>query len=469
MSAFLARQFGLSLQIRQQAFQLCVIAVLAATGLWGHKHHWQFPVVQAGVEETHAVAAAGEFKAAPLVAPPTALSAPHLADGDSPALAHVRFPRSTSIDDLGIRIDAARPRALARQVSAPATVIYVPSRHAQLSVRASGTVWRIQKHLGQATHAGEVLAVIDSPALGQAKADFLHSIADVQLSQKVYEPLQKFANGEVSVKQVRAAETELRKAKVDMFNAHQALISLGLPIDLEECQTLSEAELENRVKFLGLPQMLVNELDADATSANLLPIHAPFDGLVIGHDLSIGEVVSPSQTYFEVADVSKMWILLNVRETDSDDLEIGQKVSFSAGSAAVTGAISWMSTAVDPKTRTVEVRCEVDNPEVVKDNGDSTGKRLLRANMFGVAKIELARNPVALSVPTKAVQWDGKEHVIFVKMDAQSFEPRRVRLGIVTDEFSEVLEHLSIDDPVAVEGSHILKAELTRSAMAATP
>ena len=94
---------------------------------------------------------------------------------------------------------------------------------------------------------------------------------------------------------------------------------------------------------------------------------------------------------------------------------------------------------------------------------------MLRANLFGVGTVELASNPAALSVPTKAVQWDGEGHVVFVKVDDQSFEPRRVRLGIVTDEFSEIVENLVIDEPVAVAVSHILKAELTRSAMSSSP
>ena len=72
-------------------------------------------------------------------------------------------------------------------------------------------------------------------------------------------------------------------------------------------------------------------------------------------------------------------------------------------------------------------------------------------------------------MPTKAVQWNGDGHVVFVQVDAQSFAPRRVQLGIVTDEFTEVLDQLTANDPVAVDGSHILKAELIRSAMTSPP
>jgi multidrug efflux pump subunit AcrA (membrane-fusion protein) len=474
MSTILMRVADFRGHFGKQVFQLSVIAVLAAMGLWGHKNHWQLSAAHADTSFGHA----SRNRSALATATTEAAVATSPAGRESPsirpmpemgALAPIKFPTSNSIGELGITIEQASHRPLARQISATGTVVYDPSRHAQLSVRASGTVWRIEKHMGESVHAGDVLAIIDSPALGQAKADFLHSIADVQLRQKVYEPLQSLAKGEISIKQIHAAETDLRKARVELFNAHQALVSIGLPIDLDDCQKLPEAELEKRVKFLGLPESLVSRFDPEAVSASLLPIHAPFEGLVINRDLTIGEVVSSGQPYFEIADVTRMWILLNVREQDSHDLQIGQQVSFSAGSSTGNGTISWISTAVDPKTRTVEVRCEVENPEVKNDSGVSTGKRVLRANLFGVGQIEVSSNPSALTVPTKAVQWNGEGHVVFVQVDAQSFVPRRVRLGIVTDEFTEVVDQLTANDPVAVDGSHILKAELSRSAMTSPP
>jgi cobalt-zinc-cadmium efflux system membrane fusion protein len=467
MSTILMRVADFRGHFGKQVFQLSVVAALAGLGLWGHKHHWQLSSAHADSEFGHAPRG---HLALPAADAATA-SEPAVINGadGSGALAPIKFPTSNSIGELGITVEQASCRPLSREVSAPGTVVYDPSRHAQLSVRVSGTVWRIEKRLGETVHAGDVLAIIDSPALGQAKADFLHSIADVQLCQKVYEPLQSLAKGEVSLKQVHAAENNLRKARVELFNAHQALVSMGLPIDLDECQKLSEVDLEIRVKFLGLPESLVSRFNPESISASLLPIHAPFDGLVINRDLTIGEVVSPGRAYFEIADVSKMWILLNVREQDSHDLEIGQKVSFNAGNSTGSGSISWMSSAVDPKTRTVEVRCEVDNPELPNDDGVHTGKRELRANLFGVGRIEVSKNPAALTVPTKAVQWNGDGHVVFVQIDAQSFAPRRVKLGIVTDQFTEVLDQLSANDPVAVDGSHILKAELGRMAMNGPP
>src|SRR5262249_24485694 len=145
-------------------------------------------------------------------------------------------------------------------------------------------------------------------------------------------------------KQVDEAETELRKARVELFNSQQALISLGLTIKLDEWQPLSELELEHRIKFLGVPEAIVEGLDPDATTATLLPLCAPFDGVVISHSLAKGEVVTPNQTHFQIADVTQMWIILDVREQDAGELQMGQPVNFTAGATTVNSSISWIST-----------------------------------------------------------------------------------------------------------------------------
>jgi len=449
----LSRLSYLFSRVRKQLFQLSVIAVLAAIGLWGHKNHW-------GSATSHARSTPDHLATAPEPAETTS-SEGGLASGKP---VRIHFPSANTLQELGIESAPVEKRPLVKEVKAAGVVAYEPTRLAQLSARGAGTVWRVEKQVGQAIRAGDVLAIVDSPAVGQAKADFLHSIADVQLRQKIYERLSSFNKGEVAAKLIEEAETELRKARVDLFNAQQALISLGLPVDLNRWQGLSDVELQTNVKFLGLPSGIVSQLDPNSTTASLLPILAPFNGVVIGRDLAIGEAVTPTQSYFEIADVSRMWIVLDVREQDADELELGQKVVFTSGKATVTSSLTWMSTAVDEKTRRVEVRCETENPELTNSAGEPSGSRLLRANLFGMGSIHVRDNPSATTVPNKAVQWYGQSHVIFVQLDDQNVEARPVQTGIVSGQFTEIVEGLSGGEQVVVEGSHILKAELQRSA-----
>ncbi len=460
---------GFFQQLRGYLFQTSVMAVFAAIGLWGHATHWTFSLSR----HDAAHASTGDIhpdNPSDLVEPKTTVSPELLAPsaGQPPVakLGRIEFVNAKAVSDLGIRCQEPTLRPLSRELSAAGVVNYEPTRLAQLSARVPGTVWRVEKQVGQRIRSGDVLAIIDAPAVGQAKADFLRSIAEVELREKVYERLNSFSRGEVPGQQIQQAATELRKARVDLFNGQQALISLGLPIDLEDWQGLSEEELQRKIKFLGLPEAFVSQLDPNSTTASLLPITAPFAGVVIGRDLAMGEIISPSESHFEIADVSRMWIVLNVREQDTDELELGQKVHFTAGNVVVDGSITWMSTAVDPKTRTVEVRCEVDNPELKGDDGRVLGKRLLRANEFGVGKICLHENPQALVVPTSAVQRDAGSAVVFVELTPHVFEARKVRIGIVSGPFTEIVEGLEPAEKVVVDGSHIFKAELQRAAAA---
>jgi multidrug efflux pump subunit AcrA (membrane-fusion protein) len=169
-----------------------------------------------------------------------------------------------------------------------------------------------------------------------------------------------------------------------------------------------------------------------------------------------------------MADVSQMWIVLDVREQDAEVLEIGQPVTFTAGAVTVNSSLSWISTEVDPKTRTVEVRCIAENPTLVNETGQPTGQRLLRANQFGLGRVRVHQQADALVVPTKAVQRCDGSHVAFVQCGDRSFEARKIQVGVVTEDFTEVVEGLEGTPSIVSEGSHVLKAELQRRYTAAS-
>src|SRR5207249_452437 len=92
-----------------------------------------------------------------------------------------------------------------------------------------------------------------------------------------------------------------------------------------------------------------------------------------------------------------------------------------------TGTLTWVSPEVDPRTRTVRARAEVDS---------SAGQ--LRPGTFGKAKVVVARSPRALTVPDQAVQWDGRAHRVFVRRDSQTFTPQVVLPGARAGGYTEL-------------------------------
>src|SRR5262249_6715134 len=142
------------------------------------------------------------------------------------------------------------------------------------------------------------------------------------------------------------------------------------------------------------------------------PVLTPRDGIITEVKVVAGEVVDLSRPLFVVADTSRMWLILNVRQEDVKFLRVrheskpGQTVIFQpdASDDEVSGELVWKSTTVDERTRTVQYRAELPNPH---------GKLL--AHTFGVGRIILREEVDAVLVPTEAVHWEGDCSIVFVR------------------------------------------------------
>ena len=118
--------------------------------------------------------------------------------------------------------------------------------------------------------------------------------------------------------------------------------------------------------------------------------------------------------------------------------------------------ITWVAAHVDPRTRTLEARAELQNPGGI-----------LKANMFARASVEVRDRHPALVVPVDAVQWEGCCNVVFVKQSETLYEPRKVLLGVNTGTAYEVLDGLTGGEEVVTQGSFLLKTELLKGSIGA--
>jgi len=247
------------------------------------------------------------------------------------------------------------------------------------------------------------------------------------------------------------------------MSAQQTLINLGMPIEWHAWQELSTDEVARRMQFLGLPREIVEPLDPAATTSNLIGIKSPLDGVVVERNAVAGEVVDNTRTLFVVADTSRMWLTLDVRQEETRLLSLGQQVRFresgTAESDEVQGKVVWISTAADAHTRTVKIRADLPNAD---------GR--LRANTFGTGRIVLRDEPKAIVVPSEAVHWEGCCHVVFVRdkkyLDADSpkyYRIRKVRPGVTENGVTEIIAGLAPGEVIANKGSNVLAAQLLKS------
>jgi cobalt-zinc-cadmium efflux system membrane fusion protein len=376
----------------------------------------------------------------------------------------IQFVSVEAADRAGVEVEPVWTGPVVEAVTANGEVTYDPTRTARLSARVPGTVFRMYKEVGDPVRAGEVVALVDAAEVGRAKAAFFQALVQTRVETANYNRLQRLAGGTtVTQQEVERAFAALSEARIRLATSQQALTNLGLPVEARAFDDVSNDDLPARLRFLGLPKAIADAFDPKATTGNLLPVTAPLDGVVATRDAVAGEVVDTVKVLSLVVDPRRMWLTLDVAQADAERVRIGQPVRFRAatGKAEAAGVISWMSTEVAERTRTVKVRADLDNPD---------GR--LRSNTFGTGRVVLREEPKAVVVPSAAVHWEGDCHVVFVRDRdylrpgaPKVFHTRTVRPGVRDDRQTEIIAGVLPGELVAVRGSSALRAELLRGNM----
>src|SRR5690606_24460117 len=143
---------------------------------------------------------------------------------------------------------------------------------------------------------GKLLALIDSAEVGRAKAELREAIARADVSTRRRERLKNSGPDVGTRATLEGAEVTAREALVAPFNAEQALGHLGLPVRASELQGLDDPAVLERLRYLGLPREALPEKGSTLVTANLMPVLAPFEGVVIERGVVHGEVVDPART-----------------------------------------------------------------------------------------------------------------------------------------------------------------------------
>ena len=371
----------------------------------------------------------------------------------------VQFASDEAAEKAGLDIDIVGEQPMTEAISATGEVSFDPTSVGHLSSKAAGSVITVHKKIGDQVKAGEILAIVDAAAVGQAKSQLLQAIVQLQLRKAHYERVSA-ASAALPGRSILETEAALKEAEINLVSSRQALSNLGfkMPNDLS---TKDAKAFAAELQYLGIPA----EHQETTASNNLLPIRSPLDGVVLESDVVAGEVVDSTEKLFTVADPSRLWLTLNVRQEDAAYVHEGLQVEFSTddGVQHATGPISWISPRVDAKTRTMQVR--------VMLTGESKN---LRDKAFGTGRIVVRREEQAIVVPLGAVQATSDGNLIFVR-DRGYFDPngfkvfhvRQVRLGAKSDTHVELLAGALPGEVVATKGSNVLLAQLLRSSLGA--
>lgn len=380
-------------------------------------------------------------------------------------LRRIQFPSIESVDQAGIDINLVDRGPVVETIKTTGEIVYDPTRVTHLSSRSGGTIWHVEKNVGDQVKQGDLLALVDAVEAGRLKSRLLKALAQLELNSSALKRIERLGGTVVPEREIQEARAAKTETEYEIESAIQAISNLGLPIQGDEIKGKSATEVSSKLKFLGLPKSIIDSLNQTGGSANLIPILAPRDGIVVNRHAVAGEVIDTDKSLFTIADTSRMWLLLNVRLEESERISIGQRVIFTAdGSERETvGVITWISTEAHSQTRTVQVRAELTN---------ESGR--LRNETFGAGEIVLRDVKDAILVPSDAIHWEGCCHVAFVRDkdyfkdgSYKVFHTRSVRPGAVMGDNTEVIAGLLPGEVVVTKGSGILRAELLKGNLGA--
>ena len=353
---------------------------------------------------------------------------------------------SQSSEALGIKTETVQPVSMAATIVATGTVLVPENRLATIGPVHEGRIMHLYAGQGTRVRKGDKLADLESADIDEAKSEYLKALADAENARKTSEAEIKLAQTNydrtrllyektiAAQKSLQAAEHDLEVAKA----AGQSSVS----------STKAELNAARRkLLVLGLTRSEIDALTGDQDLGALFPLKSPIDGIVVERNATIGATVGADSNLFKIIDNSTVWIDANVFEKDLDRVKIGQGARLSVPaipSVVFSGKVIFVSSVVDPDTRTVKVRTEVANRD---------GK--LKPDMFANVQIITDAQLSALSVPQSAVLTDKGQSIVFVLHNGH-YEKRVVATGIQSDDRIEIREGIKAGDQVVIKGNYLL-------------
>jgi len=332
----------------------------------------------------------------------------------------------------GVVVAAAAPQRLAGVISATGKVEANADRIAHVSPRISGKIVSVRASLGDSVAAGQPLVTLDSVELGEALNRYHQSKTRLALAQS-------------SMDRIKALVEKKIAARKDILQA-------------ETDYTMAQTELHTDEERLALYGVSAPDLTSAGHRKPLLPVRSPIGGVITEKHAIVGELADPSKSLFTVADLSSVWVMVDINEKDLAKVHRGQSATVTLGAfpdVKLKGRITYIADLVDVSSRTVKARVEVANPG-----------RKLKPEMFATVELTLAADaPPVLAVPEDALQdLDGKK-VVFVAEKESEFAARPVQTGRAAGGLVEIVSGLKEGERYAVKGSFILKSELKKGEM----
>jgi len=301
--------------------------------------------------------------------------------------------------------------------------------YAEVGAPIASRVVKINVAPGQNVSAGQVLATLQSSEVGKARAEAITAQARLALANKILERKRRLGVERiVAQREIQEAEANVETATAELRAARTTLRALG--VDGSESEAL-----------------------ADSPHFSL---RSPIAGTVISREAVQGQLADPSKPLFRVGSLGRLWLTVHAFERDAVRVKPGStaRVEFPALPGLLfKGKVTLVGNQVEPESRTVPVRVEIENPNRVLRPGMSATAWLLVGYEIGEI----------LAVPAAALQRIGERWIVFIPRGESEFEMRAVGRGRDLGGEVEIVSGLKAGETVVVDGSFLLKAQAERA------
>jgi cobalt-zinc-cadmium efflux system membrane fusion protein len=344
-----------------------------------------------------------------------------------------------AVSGLNLKTIPVERRVLDAAIRATAVIRANENRLAHVSPRIPGKVVEVKAVLGDRVEGGQVLAFLDSLELGEKKSAFLQARANLNVARRNHQREERLFKQRIS------SEKDYLEAKGEFERSDAAY------------RASREA-----LRLLGLTDQQIEEITWGGKDHPLshFPIMAPFAGTIIEQHNTLGELIKPEEKPYTIADLSTLWIVLDIYEKDLGRVAAGTAAEVRVDAypdERFSGQIAYLSDILDEATRTARARVEVDNR-----------RGRLRPGMFATAIVTLPSDKAipVVTIPAAAVQQINGKPVAFVEESAGSYAVRHLTLGHETEGVVEVQAGLAEDERVVTDGSFTLKSEVLKDQLA---
>lgn len=302
----------------------------------------------------------------------------------------------TVVNSLGVRTSKVKRKTLYRKIDSVGYVSEDENSIRTINLRTDGWIERLAvKTVGERVKKGQLLLEVYSPKLVNAQEEYV---------------------------QARALGNDV----------------------------LIEASKE-RLRSLGVSNNQIKKLRKKNNVQQHIKIYAPQDGVISDLNIREGMFVKPSKALIKLVDLSSVWLMAEVFERQADWVKVGQRAEANLSympDKSWEGKVEYVYPSLDPKTRSLKVRLRFDNPD-----------EQLKPNMYANVNIFAKPRRKVLTIPREALIRTGNEQRVIVSMGEGRFMPMKVRVGIETDKYIEILDGLGEGDEVVTSSQFLIDSE----------